>query len=165
MVQGWSVIASVTFQGRSSLLPSTSYMLVSSGSGLLVNVPFFASFFHDVPCVICHVLFSICEMLCPMHVKVSLSPIGPLVFPGPLFMNQREQVLARLRPLQAVKLMREKLKGTAVFTTGFTWSPIMPLSLPFFKQTLLAFSRHNILSYSVSLVNITNTKLYFAFFM
>ncbi|XP_009302830.2 E3 ubiquitin-protein ligase MYCBP2 isoform X10 [Danio rerio] len=35
---------------------------------------------------------------------------GPLVFPGPLFMNQREQVLARLRPLQAVKLMREKLK-------------------------------------------------------
>ncbi|XP_043104389.1 E3 ubiquitin-protein ligase MYCBP2 isoform X20 [Puntigrus tetrazona] len=35
---------------------------------------------------------------------------GPLVFPGPLFMNQREQVLARLRPLQAYKLMREKLK-------------------------------------------------------
>nr|XP_055071392.1 E3 ubiquitin-protein ligase MYCBP2 isoform X13 [Misgurnus anguillicaudatus] len=35
---------------------------------------------------------------------------GPLVFPGPLFMNQREQVLARLRPLQAFKLMREKLK-------------------------------------------------------
>ncbi|KAL6484777.1 hypothetical protein MHYP_G00068220 [Metynnis hypsauchen] len=35
---------------------------------------------------------------------------GPLVFPGPLFMNQREQALARLRPLQAIKLMREKLK-------------------------------------------------------
>uniref|UniRef100_A0A8C2KXM4 RCR-type E3 ubiquitin transferase n=1 Tax=Cyprinus carpio TaxID=7962 RepID=A0A8C2KXM4_CYPCA len=35
---------------------------------------------------------------------------GPLVFPGPLLMNQREQVLARLRPLQAFKLMREKLK-------------------------------------------------------
>ncbi|XP_056610662.1 E3 ubiquitin-protein ligase MYCBP2 isoform X7 [Triplophysa dalaica] len=35
---------------------------------------------------------------------------GPLVYPGPLFMNQREQVLARLRPLQAFKLMREKLK-------------------------------------------------------
>ncbi|KAF4109316.1 hypothetical protein G5714_010389 [Onychostoma macrolepis] len=35
---------------------------------------------------------------------------GPLVFPGPLFMNQREQVLARLRPLQAFKLMRERLK-------------------------------------------------------
>uniref|UniRef100_A0A8C2BF53 RCR-type E3 ubiquitin transferase n=1 Tax=Cyprinus carpio TaxID=7962 RepID=A0A8C2BF53_CYPCA len=33
---------------------------------------------------------------------------GPLVFPGPHFM--REQVLARLRPLQAFKLMREKLK-------------------------------------------------------
>uniref|UniRef100_A0A672TBT7 RCR-type E3 ubiquitin transferase n=1 Tax=Sinocyclocheilus grahami TaxID=75366 RepID=A0A672TBT7_SINGR len=35
---------------------------------------------------------------------------GPLVFPGPLLMNQREQVLARLRPLQAFKLMRERLK-------------------------------------------------------
>ncbi|XP_077071829.1 E3 ubiquitin-protein ligase MYCBP2 isoform X17 [Siphateles boraxobius] len=35
---------------------------------------------------------------------------GPLVFPGPLFMNQREQVLARIRPLQAFKLMRERLK-------------------------------------------------------
>ncbi|XP_066542914.1 E3 ubiquitin-protein ligase MYCBP2 isoform X1 [Hoplias malabaricus] len=35
---------------------------------------------------------------------------GPLVFPGPLFMNQREQALARLRPLQAFKLMRDKLK-------------------------------------------------------
>ncbi|XP_016393835.1 E3 ubiquitin-protein ligase MYCBP2 isoform X10 [Sinocyclocheilus rhinocerous] len=35
---------------------------------------------------------------------------GPLVFPGPLLMNQREQVLARLRPLQAFKLMQEKLK-------------------------------------------------------
>uniref|UniRef100_A0A8B9J812 E3 ubiquitin-protein ligase MYCBP2 n=1 Tax=Astyanax mexicanus TaxID=7994 RepID=A0A8B9J812_ASTMX len=35
---------------------------------------------------------------------------GPLVFPGPLFMNHREQALARLRPLQAFKLMRDKLK-------------------------------------------------------
>uniref|UniRef100_A0A4W4EY42 E3 ubiquitin-protein ligase MYCBP2 n=1 Tax=Electrophorus electricus TaxID=8005 RepID=A0A4W4EY42_ELEEL len=37
---------------------------------------------------------------------------GPLVFPGPLFMNQREreQALARLRPLQAFKIMRDKLK-------------------------------------------------------
>ncbi|XP_047671327.1 E3 ubiquitin-protein ligase MYCBP2 isoform X17 [Tachysurus fulvidraco] len=35
---------------------------------------------------------------------------GPLVFPGPLFMNQREQALARLRPIQAFKLMRDKLK-------------------------------------------------------
>ncbi|XP_062862093.1 E3 ubiquitin-protein ligase MYCBP2 isoform X11 [Trichomycterus rosablanca] len=35
---------------------------------------------------------------------------GPLAFPGPLLMNQREQALARLRPLQAFKLMREKLK-------------------------------------------------------
>ncbi|XP_030643001.1 E3 ubiquitin-protein ligase MYCBP2 isoform X2 [Chanos chanos] len=35
---------------------------------------------------------------------------GPIVFPGPLFMNQREQALARLRPLQAIKLMRDKLK-------------------------------------------------------
>uniref|UniRef100_A0A671QW42 E3 ubiquitin-protein ligase MYCBP2 n=1 Tax=Sinocyclocheilus anshuiensis TaxID=1608454 RepID=A0A671QW42_9TELE len=31
----------------------------------------------------------------------SFPPIGPLVFPGPILMNQCEQVLARLRPLQA----------------------------------------------------------------
>ncbi|XP_028848286.1 E3 ubiquitin-protein ligase MYCBP2 isoform X12 [Denticeps clupeoides] len=35
---------------------------------------------------------------------------GPLVFPGPIFMNQREQALARLRPLQALKHNRDKLK-------------------------------------------------------
>lgn len=59
-----------------------------------------------------------------MHVKVSFCPlIGPLVFPGPLFMNQREQALARLRPIQAFKLMRDKLKGTMDFTTDSAWSP------------------------------------------
>lgn len=59
-----------------------------------------------------------------MHVKVFFLPlIGPLVFPGPLFMNQREQALARLRPIQAFKLMRGKLKGTMVFTTDSAWSP------------------------------------------
>lgn len=62
----------------------------------------------------------------PCMWKFLSPPIGPLVFPGPLFMNQREQVLARIRPLQAFKLMRERLKGTAVFTTDSTWSPIMP---------------------------------------
>ncbi len=31
--------------------------------------------------IIYHVLFSICEMLCPMHVKVSLSPHRPPCFP------------------------------------------------------------------------------------
>lgn len=36
---------------------------------------------HYIPCVIYHVLFSICEMLCPMHVKVSLSPHRPPCFP------------------------------------------------------------------------------------
>ncbi|KAJ8404609.1 hypothetical protein AAFF_G00334720 [Aldrovandia affinis] len=36
---------------------------------------------------------------------------GPLVFPGPIFMNQREQALARLRPLQAqLKHKRDKHK-------------------------------------------------------
>lgn len=50
-----------------------------------------------------------------MHVKVSFSP-GPLVFPGPIFMNQREQALARIRPLQALRHKRDKQKGTMVFT-------------------------------------------------
>ncbi|KAG2456598.1 MYCB2 ligase, partial [Polypterus senegalus] len=36
---------------------------------------------------------------------------GPLVFPGPIFMNHREQALARLRPLQAqLKHKRDKHK-------------------------------------------------------
>ncbi|MEQ2246774.1 E3 ubiquitin-protein ligase mycbp2 [Ilyodon furcidens] len=35
---------------------------------------------------------------------------GPLVFPGPIFMNQREQALARIRPLQALRHKRDKHK-------------------------------------------------------
>lgn len=109
-----------------------SHILVSFGCGLLVDVCHSRLYIHEELCFKYPVLFSIREMLFPMHVKVSFSPpIGPLVYPGPLFMNQREQVLARLRPLPAFKLMREKLKGTAVFTTDSTWSPILPLSLSF----------------------------------
>lgn len=47
-----------------------------------------------------------------------LSPSGPLVFPGPIFMNQREQALARIRPLQALRHKRDKHKGTMVFTNS-----------------------------------------------
>lgn len=47
-----------------------------------------------------------------------LSPPGPLVFPGPIFMNQREQALARIRPLQALRHKRDKHKGTMVFTNS-----------------------------------------------
>uniref|UniRef100_A0A6Q2X7Z5 E3 ubiquitin-protein ligase MYCBP2 n=1 Tax=Esox lucius TaxID=8010 RepID=A0A6Q2X7Z5_ESOLU len=35
---------------------------------------------------------------------------GPLVFPGPILMNQREQALARLRPLQVLRHKRDKQK-------------------------------------------------------
>ncbi|XP_046902595.1 E3 ubiquitin-protein ligase MYCBP2 isoform X13 [Hypomesus transpacificus] len=35
---------------------------------------------------------------------------GPLVFPGPIFMSQREQALARVRPLQALRHKRDKHK-------------------------------------------------------
>lgn len=64
-----------------------------------------------VLCVLSH-LWALC-----MHVKVSFSP-GPLVFPGPIFMNQREQALARIRPLQALRHKRDKHKGTTVFTNS-----------------------------------------------
>ncbi|KAK7882381.1 hypothetical protein WMY93_028555 [Mugilogobius chulae] len=45
---------------------------------------------------------------------------GPLVFPGPIFMNQREQALARIRPLQALRHKRDKHKGTMYLS--YRWS-------------------------------------------
>ncbi len=95
--------------------------------------------------IIYHVLYTMfyfpsVRCFAPCMWKFLFPSIGPLVFPGPLFMNQREQVLARLRPLQAFKLMREKIKGTAVFTTDSIWSPIMPLSLPSFNKLYSAAS-------------------------
>lgn len=63
-----------------------------------------------------HVFFPICEHCACMW--KCLSPPGPLVFSGPIFMNQREQALARIRPLQALRHKRDKHKGTLVFTNS-----------------------------------------------
>lgn len=63
-----------------------------------------------------HVFFPICEHCACMWKFLSLP--GPLVFPGPIFMNQREQALARIRPLQALRHKRDKHKGTMVFTNS-----------------------------------------------
>lgn len=63
-----------------------------------------------------HVFFPICEHCACM--SKFFSPPGPLVFPGPIFMNQREQALARIRPLQALRHKRDKHKGTMVFTNS-----------------------------------------------
>ena len=85
-----------------------------------------ACVFYDLRCVVYCAIFPFVRCFAHACESFFLPLIGPLVFPGPLFMNQREQALARLRPLQAIKLMREKLKGTMVFTSDSTWSPAAP---------------------------------------
>lgn len=90
----------------------------------------------------CHIFFLVCVLLwcsitmyfypicehCACMWKF-FSPPGPLVFPGPIFMNQREQALARIRPLQALRHKRDKHKGTMVFTNSAgAETPLWPIS-------------------------------------
>ena len=79
-----------------------------------------------IPVYVCDLLlfqcfFTMCFLphvrLCPCMVKFLSPPPGPLVFPGPIFMSQREQALARVRPLQALRHKRDKHKGTTVLPT------------------------------------------------
>lgn len=54
-------------------------------------------------------LFSFCEL---SYACAKCFSSGPLVFPGPIFMNHREQALARIRPHPAqLKHKRDKHKG------------------------------------------------------
>lgn len=87
-----------------------------------------------------HVFFPICEQ-CACMWKF-FSPPGPLVFPGPIFMNQREQALARIRPLQALRHKRDKHKGTMVFTNS------MGAETPFLTHLPIWLSRPPPLSLS-----------------
>lgn len=136
-VQGWSIITySIILQRDWSPELSAFYLTcacllwewVACGNSL------FACVFIMYHVLYTMIYFPFVRCFSPCMWKFLSPPIGPLVFPGPLFMNQREQVLARIRPLQAFKLMRERLKGTAVFTTDSTWSPIMPFFLPSFNN-------------------------------
>lgn len=54
-------------------------------------------------------LFPFCEL---SYACTKCFSSGPLVFPGPIFMNHREQALARIRPHPAqLKHKRDKHKG------------------------------------------------------
>lgn len=72
------------------------------------------------------VVFSFCELFYA-HTKCFSS--GPLVFAGPIFMNHREQALARLRSHPAqLKHKRDKHKGIwSSLSLGGTLSQFLPL--------------------------------------
>lgn len=104
---------------------SNTQMLSWLGCCALVTAPCLClhHFFKRTSACVCvnvvvkyYVFSPICEH-CACMWKF-LSPPGPLVFPGPIFMNQREQALARIRPLQALRHKRDKHKGTMVFTNS-----------------------------------------------
>lgn len=87
-----------------------------------------------------------------------LSPPGPLVFPGPIFMNQREQALARIRPLQALRHKRDKHKGTTVFTnsTGAETPLLTHLPIWLSRPPPLSLSEGRTLVSSPGLIVINN---------
>lgn len=111
-------------------------MLVLFVTGLVLCrcFPCLCIFWFPMYCILFYI-FSFVRCFAHACESFFLPLIGPLVYPGPLFMNQREQALARLRPLQAFKIMRDKLKGTMVFTIDSTWSSAAPCP----HQTLPSF--------------------------
>lgn len=74
---------------------------------LLYNYSFFLSLL--LIWILFNTLFPFCEL---SYACAKCFSSGPLVFPGPIFMNHREQALARIRPHPAqLKHKRDKHKG------------------------------------------------------
>lgn len=86
-------------------------ILLSRNNHFLLNLDkqiYYIYFFYWF-WVLFNTLFSFCEL---SYACAKCFSSGPLVFPGPIFMNHREQALARIRPHPAqLKPKRDKHKG------------------------------------------------------
>lgn len=76
--------------------------------------------------ILFNTLFPFCEL---SYACAKCFSSGPLVFPGPIFMNHREQALARIRPHPAqLKHKRDKHKG--IWSSLLARVEISPSSRP-----------------------------------